>query len=86
MAIALVARVKVLCEMDISERRFPQDARIDLKIGGSEVDIRVDNGVIRNDRPLCKATRERSGQLRGRLGGGGAPIKLRTSNGSISLR
>lgn len=55
------------------------------KVDG-EVDIRVDNGVIRNDRKLCKATRERSGQLRGRLGGGGAPIKLRTSNGSISLR
>jgi len=52
----------------------------------AEVDIRVDNGVIRNDRKLCKAARERSGQLRGRLGEGGAPIKLRTSNGSISLR
>ena len=52
----------------------------------AEVDIRVDNGVIRNDRPLCKAARERSGQLRGRLGSGGAPIRLRTSNGSISLR
>lgn len=52
----------------------------------AEVDIRVDNGVIRNDRSLCKAIRERSGQVRGRLGNGGAPIKLRTSNGSISLR
>lgn len=52
----------------------------------AEVDIRVDNGVIRNDRKLCKATRERSGQLRGRLGNGGAFIKLRTSNGSVSLR
>jgi DUF4097 and DUF4098 domain-containing protein YvlB len=52
----------------------------------AEIDIRVDNGVIRNDRRLCKAARERSGQLRGRLGKGGAPIKLRTSNGSISLR
>jgi hypothetical protein len=52
----------------------------------AEVDVRVDNGVIRNDRGLCKATRERSGQLRGRLGRGGAVIKLRTSNGSVSLR
>ena len=52
----------------------------------ADVDIRVDNGVIRNDRPLCKAIRERSGQLRGRLGTGGCPIKLRTSNGSICLR
>jgi DUF4097 and DUF4098 domain-containing protein YvlB len=52
----------------------------------AEVDIRVDNGVIRNDRELCVATRERSGQLRGRLGRGGALIKLRTSNGSVSLK
>ena len=52
----------------------------------AEIDVRVDNGVIRNDRPLCKSTRERSGQLRGRLGRGGALIKLRTSNGSICLR
>ena len=51
----------------------------------AEVDIRVDNGVIRNDRELCKASRERNGQLRGRLGNGGAMIKLRTSNGSVCL-
>ena len=58
---------------------LPEDAN-------GDVDIRVDNGVIRNDRTLCKAIRERSGQLRGRLGNGGCPIKLRTSNGSICLR
>jgi DUF4097 and DUF4098 domain-containing protein YvlB len=52
----------------------------------AEVDIRVDNGVIRNERPLCRADRDRNGQLRGRLGKGGAPIKLRTSNGSVCLR
>lgn len=52
----------------------------------AEVDLRVDNGVIRNERTLCQCTRERSGQVRGRLGSGGAPIKLRTSNGSICLR
>jgi hypothetical protein len=52
----------------------------------AELDIRVDNGVIRNDRPLRRADRDRNGQLRGRLGRGGAPIKLRTSNGSVCLR
>lgn len=52
----------------------------------ADVDIRVDNGFIRNDRSLCKAARESHGRLLGRLGCGGAPIKLRTSNGSISLR
>jgi hypothetical protein len=52
----------------------------------ADVDIRVDNGVIRNDRTLCKATRATNGQVKGQLGAGGALIKLRTSNGSISLR
>jgi len=52
----------------------------------ADVDIRVDNGVIRNDRELCKSTSDRAGRLRGKLGGGGAPIRLRTSNGSICLR
>ena len=52
----------------------------------ADVDIRVENGIIRNDRKLCKAIRESNGRLRGRLGSGGTLIKLRTSNGSISLR
>jgi len=52
----------------------------------AELDIRVDNGVIRNDRPLCRADRDSNGRLRGRLGRGGALIKLRTSNGSVCLR
>lgn len=51
----------------------------------ADVDLRVDNGVIRNDRKLCKKLRETGGRVLGRLGGGGPLIKLRTSNGSISL-
>ena len=52
----------------------------------ADVDIRVDNGVIRNDRTLCRAARASNGQVKGQLGAGGALIKLRTCNGSISLR
>jgi hypothetical protein len=51
----------------------------------ADVDIRVDNGVIRNERELCKKMRDTGGRVLGRLGGGGPLIKLRTSNGSISL-
>lgn len=40
-ALALVSRVKVMSSMDIAERRLPQDARIDLKVGDAEIDIRV---------------------------------------------
>jgi hypothetical protein len=52
----------------------------------ADVDIRIDNGVIRSDRTLAPPKRESTGRLSGRLGSGGAQVKLRTSNGSISLR
>jgi hypothetical protein len=51
----------------------------------ADVDIRVDNGVIRNHRVLQKVSRDSDGVVVGRLGAGGAAIKLRTSNGSISV-
>ncbi len=52
-----------------------------------DIDVRVDNGVIRNSLDVERSpSDERTGRLRGRLGRGGCPIKLRTSNGTISLR
>lgn len=38
---ALVSRVKILGEMNIAERRLPQDGRIKLTIAGRAVDVRV---------------------------------------------
>ena len=52
----------------------------------ADVDLRVDNGIIRNQRSLCRCKRSSGGRLTGVLGRGGAPVKLRTSNGSISLK
>jgi len=52
----------------------------------ADVDARVDNGIIRNQRSLDRCTHSSGGRLAGTLGHGGIPIKLRTSNGSISLR
>lgn len=51
-----------------------------------DVDIRVENGHIRNDLELQNQTSDIDGRVRGRLGAGGTPIRLRTSNGTISLR
>jgi len=51
-----------------------------------DVDIRVDNGLIRNSRELDPPSRERSGRMKGTLGRGGTPIRLRASNGTISIR
>lgn len=39
--IALISRIKIISNMDIGERRLPQDARIELKIGDSLIDVRV---------------------------------------------
>jgi type IV pilus assembly protein PilB len=41
MRAALISRVKILADLDIAERRLPQDGRIKAKIGGNVVDIRV---------------------------------------------
>jgi type IV pilus assembly protein PilB len=39
---ALVSRIKIMSQLDISERRLPQDGRIKLKLGkGKEMDFRV---------------------------------------------
>jgi hypothetical protein len=51
-----------------------------------DVDIRVDNGLIRTSREFTRSSRERSGRLKGTLGQGGTPIRLRASNGTVSLR
>lgn len=41
LAPAISSRIKVMSNLDIAERRLPQDGRIELNIGGNSVDIRV---------------------------------------------
>jgi general secretion pathway protein E len=38
---AIFSRIKIMAKLNIAERRLPQDGRIKLKVGGSEIDIRV---------------------------------------------
>jgi type IV pilus assembly protein PilB len=38
---AVVSRVKILADLDIAERRIPQDGRISTKIGDKPIDLRV---------------------------------------------
>jgi len=37
----LVSRIKVMAQLDIAEKRVPQDGRISLKLAGKAIDIRV---------------------------------------------
>ena len=41
LAEALIARIKVMSDLDIAETRLPQDGRIELMVGGRSVDLRV---------------------------------------------
>ena len=38
---AIISRIKIMANLDIAERRLPQDGRIRLKIAGKEIDLRV---------------------------------------------
>ncbi len=38
---AIISRIKVMAQMDIAEKRLPQDGRISLRIRGEDLDIRV---------------------------------------------
>ena len=41
LAFAITTRIKVMANLDIAERRLPQDGRIELSVGGHPVDLRV---------------------------------------------
>ncbi|MHC4618308.1 MAG: GspE/PulE family protein [Planctomycetota bacterium] len=38
---AVVSRIKIMSNLDISERRLPQDGKISVIVGGREIDLRV---------------------------------------------
>jgi len=40
-AMAIASRIKVMANLDIAERRLPQDGRIELNVGGNPIDLRV---------------------------------------------
>ncbi|MBE9566950.1 MAG: type II secretion system ATPase GspE [Proteobacteria bacterium] len=38
---AIISRIKILSDMDIAERRLPQDGRVRIKLGARNIDLRV---------------------------------------------
>ena len=41
MQIALTSRLKIMSNLDIAERRLPQDGRMRMRVGGKDIDVRV---------------------------------------------
>lgn len=41
MQVALTSRIKIMANLDIAERRLPQDGRMRVRVGGRDIDMRV---------------------------------------------
>jgi type IV pilus assembly protein PilB len=41
LALSIISRIKVMSNLNIAERRLPQDGRIQISIGGRQIDLRV---------------------------------------------
>ncbi|HDY65515.1 MAG TPA: type II/IV secretion system protein, partial [Phycisphaerae bacterium] len=38
---AIISRIKIMSHMNIAEKRLPQDGRINMRVGGRQIDVRV---------------------------------------------
>ncbi len=60
---ALVSRIKVMANMNIAEKRLPQDGRLQVRTGDQEVDIRVSSIPITAGERLVLRLLNKSGTL-----------------------
>ena len=59
---ALVSRIKVLSNLDIAEKRAPQDGRLLIEIGGHRIDLRVSTLPVTNgEKVVMRVVDTRSG-------------------------
>ncbi len=60
LATALISRIKVLANLDISETRLPQDGRIEMVVDGRPVDLRVSTVPIQGGESVVLRILDRS--------------------------
>jgi general secretion pathway protein E len=67
---AVVSRIKVMAQLDIAEKRLPQDGRITLRLAGRPVDVRVSTlPTGHGERVVLRLLDKQAGRLElGRLG------------------
>ncbi|HEV2149693.1 MAG TPA: GspE/PulE family protein [Longimicrobiaceae bacterium] len=73
---AVVSRLKIMAEMDISERRLPQDGRVRLRSNGRELDVRVSTLPTLHGESVVLRLLESEGERIGLEGLGMAPDTL----------
>lgn len=61
---ALISRIKIMSQLDIAEKRIPQDGRITLRIGGRPIDVRVSTvPTVHGERAVLRLLEKDAGRL-----------------------
>jgi len=61
---AIVSRVKIMAQLDIAEKRLPQDGRITLRVAGKPIDVRVSTiPTGHGERVVLRLLDKQSGRL-----------------------
>ncbi len=61
---SLISRIKIMAQLDIAEKRLPQDGRITLRVGGKAVDVRVSTlPTGHGERAVLRLLDKQAGQL-----------------------
>jgi type IV pilus assembly protein PilB len=63
MAAAVISRMKVISDLDIAERRVPQDGRVGLQVEGRKVDLRVVTVPLVNGESVVLRILDSGGEL-----------------------
>ncbi len=82
---AIVSRLKILAQLDIAEKRLPQDGRIRLRVAGRDVDVRVSIIPMLHGEAVVLRLLDRSGALVSLEGAGMGGEHLRTMEDVLQL-
>lgn len=61
---AITSRIKVMANLNIAEKRLPQDGRIPLKVGGKDIDIRLSTVPTTFGERMVMRLQDKSSQVR----------------------
>lgn len=61
---AITSRIKVMANLNIAEKRLPQDGRIPLKVGGKDIDIRLSSVPTTFGERIVMRLQDKSNQVR----------------------
>ncbi len=73
---ALISRIKIMAQLDIAEKRMPQDGRIALRVGGRPIDVRVSTlPTGHGERAVLRLLDKQAGRLELEKLGMDAPVR-----------